>query len=61
MEDPSGMAGFWTALIAAVSADQLWGVLAGAIGFLAIAVLFALGYRLVRRLSNGISKGKAKI
>lgn len=54
------MAAFWTALTGAVDADALWGVLAGAVGFIAIAVLFAFGYRLVRRLVGGISKGKTK-
>lgn len=56
----SGMEAFYTALTAAVSADQLWGVLTASIGFIAIAVLFALGYRIVRRLVNGVSKGKVK-
>lgn len=60
MENPTGMAAFWTSLQSSVSADQLWGVLAGAIGFIAIAVLFSFGYRLVRRLVGGISKGKTK-
>lgn len=60
MEDPTGMAAFWTSLQSSVSADQLWGVLAGAIGFIAVAVLFSFGYRLVRRLVGGISKGKTK-
>ena len=60
MEDPTGMAAFWTSLQSSVTADALWGVLAGAIGFIAIAVLFSFGYRLVRRLVGGISKGKTK-
>lgn len=55
------MAAFWTALISAVSADQLWGVLTAAIGFIAITVLFAFGYRLVRRLTSGVSRGKNKV
>lgn len=60
MEDPTGMQAFWTSLQSSVTADALWGVLAGAIGFIAIAVLFSFGYRLVRRLVGGISKGKTK-
>lgn len=60
MDNPSGMAAFWTSLQSTVSADQLWGVLAGAVGFIGIAVLFAFGYRLVRRLVGGIGKGKIK-
>lgn len=58
--EETGMAAFWTALTSGISADQLWGVLAGAVGFIAIAVLFSFGYRLVRRLVGGISKGKTK-
>lgn len=58
--EETGMAAFWTALQSSVSADGLWGVLAGAVGFIGIAVLFAFGYRLVRRLVGGISKGKTK-
>lgn len=58
--EETGMAAFWTALQGAVTADQLWGVLAGGVGFIAIAVLFAFGYRFVRRLVGGISKGKTK-
>lgn len=60
MEDPTGMTAFWTAIQSAISADALWGVLAGAVGFISIAVLFAFGYRLVRRLVSGISRGKVK-
>lgn len=60
MGEESGMAAFWTSLQSSVSADQLWGVLAGAVGFMAIAVLFAFGYRLVRRLVGGVGKGKIK-
>lgn len=58
--EETGMAAFWTSLQSSVSADQLWGVLAGAVGFIAIAVLFSFGYKLVRRLVGGISKGKTK-
>lgn len=58
--EETGMTAFWTSLQSSVSADQLWGILAGAIGFIAIAVLFSFGYRLVRRLVGGISKGKTK-
>lgn len=58
--EETGMAAFWTALQSSVTADGLWGVLAGAVGFIGIAVLFAFGYKLVRKLVTGISKGKAK-
>lgn len=58
--EETGMSAFWTALQTSISADQLWGVLAGAVGFIAIAVLFSFGYRMVRRLTSGVSKGKTK-
>lgn len=58
--EETGMAAFWTALTTSVNADALWAVLAGAVGFIAISVLFAFGYRLARRLLSGISKGKNK-
>lgn len=55
------MEAFVTALIAAVTPTALWGALEEMVPFLAVAVLFALGYRFVRRGVGGISKGKAKI
>lgn len=60
-ETTSGMSAFWTAIQGAITADALWGVLAGAVGFIAITVLFAFGYRLVRRLVKGVSSGKQKM
>lgn len=52
---------FITALVAAVTPTALWGSLTDMVPFLAVGVLFALGYRFVRKGIGGISKGKAKI
>lgn len=51
---------FISALTTAVTADALWAMLADAVPFIAIVVLVAFGYRIIRRLVNGVSKGKAK-
>lgn len=54
------MEDFITALSAGVTPVAIWGALADAVPFIVIAVLVAFGYRIVRRLVSGISKGKAK-
>lgn len=61
MSDPAGMAGFLTALQTNLTTDTLWTELAKMGAFLGLMVVFAFGYRVVRRLVNGVSKGKAKI
>lgn len=58
--EETGMSAFWTALTTSVTADTFWTILAGGLGFIAIAVGVAFGYRFVRRLLSGISKGKVK-
>lgn len=57
----TGMESFWTAVTTNITADKLWAVLAGAVSFIAIAVIFTFGYRLVRKLLKGISKGKTNV
>lgn len=47
-------------LATSLSVENLWGVVAGISGLLVIGVLFGLGYRLLRRVTKGISQGKAK-
>lgn len=54
------MDAFITALTASVTADTLWSMLADAVPFIAIVVLIAFGYRLIRRLVSGVAKGQAK-
>lgn len=57
------MAGFITALTGAggVTSDNLWAQITAAAGFLATVVIFAFGYRVVRKIIGGVSKGKARI
>lgn len=58
---PTGMQAFITALETELTSANLWSELTGAAAFLGLMVVFAFGYRIVRRLINGVSKGKAKI
>lgn len=44
-----------------ITSANLWGELTAMVPVIVMGVLFALGYRFVRRGINGISKGKAKI
>lgn len=54
------MEAFITALVAGITPAALWGSLATAVPFIVVVVLVAFGYRIVRRLISGVSKGKAK-
>lgn len=57
------MAGFVTALTGenGVTSANLWAQITAAAGFIGAVVIFAFGYRIVRKVINGVSKGKAKI
>lgn len=55
------MQAFITALQTNLTSANLWTELTGVAAFLGLMVVFAFGYRIVRRLINGVSKGKAKI
>lgn len=57
----TGMEAFWTAVTTNITPDKLWGVLTGAVAFIAVAVVFTFGYRLVKKLLKGISKGKTNV
>ena len=48
-------------LATTVTADSLWKVFATAVPYIAIIVVVAFGFYLVRRMIKGLSKGKAKI
>lgn len=48
-------------LASTVTADSLWGVFASAVPYIAIVVVVAFGFYLIRRMIKGLSKGKAKI
>lgn len=47
-------------LATSLSIDTLWGIVGNCVALIVIAVTFALGYSLVRRLLRGLSKGKLK-
>lgn len=49
-----------SSLATALSIDTLWGIVGNTVSLIVVAVTFALGYTLVRRLMRGISKGKLK-
>lgn len=55
------MAGFITALTGTdgISSANLWAAITPAAATVAVVVLFALSYRVLRKLVKGVSKGKA--
>lgn len=55
------MTGFIEALSSTMTPDALWQALVGVAALIGTMVLFAFGYRVVRRLVQGVSKGKAKM
>lgn len=57
------MAGFLTALTGAdgVTSANLWAQITQAAATLGAIVIFAFGYRVVKKMIGGISKGKARI
>ncbi|MDR3298217.1 MAG: hypothetical protein LBT19_02540 [Candidatus Nomurabacteria bacterium] len=55
------MDAFITALEAVITPAALWGVIAGSATFIGVVVLFSFGYRFVKGLISGVSKGKAKM
>lgn len=57
----TGMDAFIKALQATLTSGALWGELAAAAGLIGLMVVFAFGYRTVRRLVGGVAKGRAKI
>lgn len=60
MEPETGMQAFITALTGTngISADALWGAVTACASLIVIGVLFAFGYRMVKKVLKGISKGK---
>ena len=55
------MSEFFTAITEAVTPAALWGALASSAAFIGTIVVFAFGYRVVKRLVSGASRGKAKL
>lgn len=58
--EPTGMQAFITAITGTngISADALWGAVTACSAIIVIGVLFAFGYRMVKKVLKGISKGK---
>lgn len=54
------MQAFITALTTAITPTVLWGMLADAVPFILVMVLFSLGYHIVRKLVKGASKAKVR-
>lgn len=63
METPTGMDAFVTALTGTngITAANLWAAVTAVAGIITIGVLFAFGYRMVKKVVKGISKGKANM
>lgn len=54
--------GEWvTAFETTFGTDQMWAELTKAGALIGLVVVFAFGYKVIRRLIGGASKGKAKI
>lgn len=58
MEEAKGMKAVITAITTALSADSLWGIVGEVVPFLAISVLFGLGFYLVKRILNKVKRAK---
>ena len=58
MENVTGMDTVITSLTSSLSGANLWGVVGSVVPFLAISVLFGLGFYLVKRILNKTKKAK---
>lgn len=61
MEEATGMGAVITSLTTSISGANLWAEVGNAVPLIAVAVLFALGYRVVRKATKGVSKAKANM
>lgn len=61
MENVVTMDSVVTSLTTALSASNLWATVGSAVPLIAIAVLFALGFGIVRRVLKGTSKRKTNM
>lgn len=57
----AGSEGWVTAFETSWNSGAMWTELTAFAGLVGLVVVFAFGYRLVRRLISGVAKGKAKI
>lgn len=54
----TGMEAVISSLTSALSAANLWGIVGNVVPFLAISVLFGLGFYLVKRILNKVKRAK---
>lgn len=57
----TGMSSVVTSLTTTLSAGNLWGIVGEVVPFLAISVLFGLGFYLVKRILNKVKRAKGGI
>lgn len=57
-EEVQGMEAVISSLTSALSAANLWGIVGNVVPFLAISVLFGLGFYLVKRILNKVKRAK---
>lgn len=57
-EVSTGMTAVVTSLTSSLSAANLWGIVGEVVPFLAISVLFGLGFYLVKRILNKVKRAK---
>lgn len=58
MEGATGMEAVISSITAALSAANLWAIVGNVVPFLAISVLFGLGFYLVKRILNKVKRAK---
>lgn len=61
MDTPVGMSNVASALESAITPSALWGQITPLIVFVGIMVVFAFGYYILRRVTKGATKGKARV
>lgn len=57
-EEVVGMEAVITSLTTSLSATNLWGIVGNVVPFLAVSVLFGLGFYLVKRILNKVKRAK---
>ena len=57
-EEVVGMEAVITSLTTSLNAANLWGIVGNVVPFLAISVLFGLGFYLVKRILNKVKRAK---
>lgn len=58
MEGATGMEAVISSITTALSAANLWAIVGNVVPFLAISVLFGLGFYLVKKILNKVKRAK---